>query len=46
MGYLPFVQDRYLSEFVLEAFQDNEEISRIWNNNAINAAGDIGDLAL
>lgn len=45
MGYLPFVQDRYLSEFVLEAFQDNEEISRIWNNNAISAAGDIGDLA-
>ena len=45
MGYLPFVQDRYLSEFVLEAFQDNEEIARIWNNNAISAAGDIGDLA-
>jgi len=45
MGYLPFVQDRYLSEFVLEAFQDNEEITRIWNNNAISAAGDIGDLA-
>lgn len=45
MGYLPFVQDRYLSEFVMEAFHDNEEISRIWNNNAISAAGDIGDLA-
>ncbi|MCT1402628.1 M20/M25/M40 family metallo-hydrolase [Paenibacillus sp. p3-SID867] len=45
MGYLPFVQDRYLSEFVMEAFQDNEEIARIWNNNAISAAGDIGDLA-
>ncbi|MGG4094428.1 M20/M25/M40 family metallo-hydrolase [Paenibacillus lautus] len=45
MGYLPFVQDRYLSEFVLEAFQDNEEIAKVWNNNAISAAGDIGDLA-
>ncbi|KKO54888.1 M20/M25/M40 family metallo-hydrolase [Paenibacillus sp. DMB20] len=45
MGYLPFVQDRYLSEFVLEAFQSNGEIADIWNNNAISAAGDIGDLA-
>ncbi|MFM1652854.1 M20/M25/M40 family metallo-hydrolase [Brevibacillus sp. B_LB10_24] len=45
MGYLPFVQDRYLSEFVIEAFQRNEEISAIWNNNVISAAGDIGDLS-
>jgi len=45
MGYLPFVQDRYLSEFVMEAFQRNDEIEAIWNNNAISAAGDIGDLA-
>lgn len=45
MGYLPFVQDRYLSEFVQEAFLANDEIEDIYNNNAISAAGDIGDLA-
>ncbi|MFD1334437.1 M20/M25/M40 family metallo-hydrolase [Oceanobacillus iheyensis] len=45
MGYLPFIQDRYLSEFVQQAFHDNNEIEQIWNNNAISAAGDIGDLS-
>ncbi|MFD0713242.1 M20/M25/M40 family metallo-hydrolase [Paenibacillus sp. GCM10027626] len=45
MGYLPFTQDRYLSEFVMEAFQENAEIEEISNNKAISAAGDIGDLA-
>ncbi|MBP2077013.1 M20/M25/M40 family metallo-hydrolase [Oceanobacillus polygoni] len=45
MGYLPFVQDRYLSEFVLEAFEENQEIEAIKNNNFISAAGDIGDLS-
>lgn len=45
MGYLPFVQDRYLSEFVLEAFRETGEISDCLNNNAISAAGDIGDLS-
>ncbi|MCT1578297.1 carboxypeptidase [Oceanobacillus kimchii] len=45
MGYLPFIQDRYLSTFVGEAFDENNEIEEIWNNNAISAAGDIGDLS-
>lgn len=45
MGYLPFIQDRYLSQFVMEAFEKNEEIEEIFNNNAISAAGDIGDLS-
>lgn len=45
MGYLPFVQDRYLSEFAIEAFRKNEVIEEMWNNNAISAAGDIGDLS-
>ncbi|MEK3888675.1 M20/M25/M40 family metallo-hydrolase [Bacillus sp. FSL K6-3431] len=45
MGYLPFVQNRYLSEFVKEAFNKNEEITNILNENAISAAGDIGDLS-
>lgn len=45
MGYLPFVQDRYLSEFVVQAFNKNEEIPVISNGNVISAAGDIGDLA-
>lgn len=45
MGYLPFVQDRYLSEFVMEAYKENDEIEEVYNNNAISAAGDIGDLS-
>ena len=45
MGYLPFNQDRYLSEFVMEAFKENDEIDEMMNNNAISAAGDIGDLS-
>lgn len=45
MGYLPFVQNRYLSTFVMEAFEASGEIQDILNNNAISAAGDIGDLS-
>lgn len=45
MGYLPFNQNRCLSEFVMEAFKENDEIDEILNNNAISAAGDIGDLS-
>ncbi|RHW42721.1 carboxypeptidase [Neobacillus notoginsengisoli] len=45
MGYLPFVQDRYLNEFVISTFEKNDEIAAIKNNNPISAAGDIGDLS-
>jgi len=45
MGYLPFVQDRYLNEFVISAFEKNNEIAAIRNNTPISAAGDIGDLS-
>ena len=45
MGYLPFVQDRYLGEYVVEAFEKQDEIKKLWNNNFISAAGDIGDLS-
>ncbi|GGB45506.1 hypothetical protein GCM10011409_23850 [Lentibacillus populi] len=45
MGYLPFVQDRYLSTFVMESFKESDEIAVILNNNFISAAGDIGDLS-
>lgn len=45
MGYLPFVQNRYFSQFVIEAFNQNDEIESLLNNNAISAAGDIGDLS-
>lgn len=45
MGYLPFVQDRYLTNFVLESFGDFDEIPALRNNNPISAAGDIGDLS-
>lgn len=45
MGYLPFVQDRYLSSFAAEVFQDFDEISVMRDENPISAAGDIGDLS-
>ncbi|MBS4202346.1 carboxypeptidase [Bacillus sp. FJAT-49732] len=45
MGYLPFKQDRYLSEFVWEAFKENDEIEVLYNDDPISAAGDIGDLS-
>lgn len=45
MGYMPFIQDRYLSGFVKEAYNESEEIEDIIENNFISAAGDIGDLS-
>ncbi|AJY74798.1 M20/M25/M40 family metallo-hydrolase [Paenibacillus beijingensis] len=45
MGYLPFVQNRYLSEFVMEAFHENGEITAIRNESSVSAAGDVGDLS-
>ncbi|MCS7461047.1 carboxypeptidase [Paenibacillus doosanensis] len=45
MGYLPFVQDRYLSDFVIEAFHESDEIAAFRNETPISAAGDIGDLS-
>lgn len=46
MGYLPFVQNRYLNTFVKKAFDQSEEIIDIIDDRGgIAAAGDIGDLA-
>lgn len=45
MGYLPFQQSRYLSTFVAAAFNKDERIKAMLNNQAISAAGDIGDLS-
>ncbi|KKK36241.1 metal-dependent amidase/aminoacylase/carboxypeptidase [Mesobacillus campisalis] len=45
MGYLPFKQNRYLSEFVWSAFEENDEIDVLFNDDPISAAGDIGDLS-
>ena len=45
MGYLPFVQDRYIGQFVVDAFTEQSEIKTLWNNKFISAAGDIGDLS-
>ncbi|MFS0560583.1 M20/M25/M40 family metallo-hydrolase [Terribacillus sp. 179-K 1B1 HS] len=45
MGYLPFQQDRYLSTFVKAAYEENEQIEAILEDNSISAAGDIGDLS-
>ncbi len=45
MGYLPFIQNRYLSSFVLDTFNKFEKIPAIRNENPVSAAGDIGDLS-
>ncbi|MBO1308294.1 carboxypeptidase [Enterococcus sp. 669A] len=46
MGYLPFVQDRYLNTFVETAFSKCDAIPDIIDDRGgIAAAGDIGDLA-
>ncbi len=45
MGYLPFQQDRYLSTFVKAAYEEDEQIEDILEDNSISAAGDIGDLS-
>ncbi|MDO5088781.1 MAG: M20/M25/M40 family metallo-hydrolase [Leptotrichiaceae bacterium] len=45
MGYLPFKQDRYLSEFVEKEFGNFPQIEDIISGRAISAAGDIGDLS-
>ncbi|WP_245609697.1 M20/M25/M40 family metallo-hydrolase [Terribacillus saccharophilus] len=45
MGYLPFQQDRYLSTFVKAAYEEEEQIEDILEDNSISAAGDIGDLS-
>jgi amidohydrolase len=45
MGYLPFIQNRYLSEFVQSAFEKTTEIEILDDADPISAAGDIGDLS-
>lgn len=46
MGYLPFVQDRYLNSFVEKAFHKFDAIPDIiTDRGSIAAAGDIGDLS-
>ncbi|WP_152655306.1 M20/M25/M40 family metallo-hydrolase [Oceanobacillus sp. CFH 90083] len=45
MGYLPFIQNRYLSTFVQAVFNDFSEIDAIDHDSFISAAGDIGDLS-
>lgn len=45
MGYLPFVQDRYLSTFVKKAFAKQDKIKKLYENRPSAAAGDIGDLS-
>ena len=45
MGYLPCIQSRYLSSFVMNTFNDFEKIPVIRNENPISAAGDLGDLS-
>ena len=45
MGYLPCIQSRYLSSFVMDTFNKFEKIPAIRNENPISAAGDLGDLS-
>lgn len=45
MGYLPFLQYTYLSDFVRKSFEEFEEIEYCKENFPISAAGDIGDLS-
>lgn len=45
MGYLPFIQNRYLSSLVQQAFERSEGIDVLLDDDPISAAGDIGDLS-
>ena len=45
MGYLPFLQSHYLSDFVRETFKNFPEIEYCKENSPVSAAGDIGDLS-
>lgn len=45
MGYLPFLQSHYLSDFVRETFNNFSEIEYCKENSPVSAAGDIGDLS-
>ncbi|MDO5028746.1 MAG: carboxypeptidase [Bacillota bacterium] len=44
-GYLPFIHDRYLSQFGLDYAKDFPRIKKCYRDRPISAAGDIGDLA-
>lgn len=45
LGYLPFTQNRYLSNFIYESFKMDEKIEFCKNESPVSAAGDIGDLS-
>ena len=47
MGYLPFKQYTYLSDFVKETFEEFDEIAELFDNrnHPISAGGDLGDLS-
>lgn len=45
LGYLPFIQDRYLSSFVKNAYEKFDAIGYCRDNSPVSAAGDIGDLS-
>lgn len=46
LGYLPFIQDRYLSSFAYDAVKKHPRIEDVLSNNMISAAGDVGDLSI
>ncbi len=45
MGYLPFVQDRYLTEFAKNAFNSFGKLDEMVLDNVVAASGDLGDLS-
>lgn len=46
MGYLPFVQNKYLTSFAMDAYKEfPEDLDIIDDRGGIAAAGDIGDLS-
>ena len=45
MGYLPFIQDRYLSSMCKDYYLKEYSHLHLFENRAIAAAGDIGDLS-
>lgn len=46
LGYLPFIQNRYLNSFADEALKKHPEIQDVLRDNMISAAGDVGDLSI
>lgn len=45
MGYMPFVQDNYLTSFAKKTFDNFDKIDEVVLDNVVAASGDLGDLS-